>query len=99
MYLNLYVNLREGDLCEVCRDGHPYQGRVVEYRGLEYAAQLPLFVFTCEGARVALLSEFDFRVLPYAESIRFLIDLAFDLHDEAWAKELFEMLLRRCQSN
>ncbi|HZG84215.1 hypothetical protein [Paenibacillus sp.] len=96
MYVRLYVNLRGGERCLIAKDGHPHQGRVAVFERLEYVGPYPLFVFSCEGERVALQSEFDFSVVPYAESVRFLLDLAFDLGDEAWAKELFELFLRRC---
>lgn len=100
MFVYFYVKLRKGDLCVVNKDGHPHQGQIVQFEQLEYAMQYPVFVFKTEdGCRVVLETEFDYSVLPYKESLRFLIDLAMDLRDEAWVKELADQLLYRCQSS
>ncbi|HZG58541.1 hypothetical protein [Paenibacillus sp.] len=99
MYLRVYVRLREGDACVVTRENHPLQGEVVEFRRLEYCMQQPVYVFrAADGCRVALPSEFDFVTLPYKESLRFLIDLALDTGDEAWARELTDRLLYLSQA-
>lgn len=89
MYIQWYVHLEDGDSCVVAKEGHPYCGRVVRFKRLEYVMQFPIFVFeTTEGERVALPSEHDFTTVPYEESVRCLIDLALRTRDEAWFREL-----------
>lgn len=91
MFIQWYVNLQEGVLCTVTKDHHHCKGRIVRFKTLDHIMQSPVFIFeTPEGERIVLPSEHDFMVLPYEESLRFLIDLALHTKDELWFRELTE---------
>jgi hypothetical protein len=98
MFIYFYVNLHEGDLCVVNNDQHPYQGQIIRFKQLEYVMQCPLYIFEAmDRHKVVLNSEFDFTMIPYKESLRFLIDLSIKTRDEVWFKELVDQLLHRSQ--
>ncbi|TVY06941.1 IDEAL domain-containing protein [Paenibacillus cremeus] len=98
MYISFYLKLQEGDHYQIKHPEHPYYGRIVRFKQLEYAMQLPLFVFeTLDRERVVASCETQFEALPHPESLRFMIDLALQTRDEAWFRELVHRLQQATQ--
>jgi hypothetical protein len=89
LFITFHLSLKEGDLCVVNQEQHPYCGRIVRFKGLEYAMQLPLYVFeSFEQERVVVSYESHFDSLPYDTSLLDVIDLALQTRDEMWFYEL-----------
>jgi uncharacterized protein YpiB (UPF0302 family) len=93
LFLYFYLNLNEGDLCAVNSVCHPFHGRLLRFKQMEYFMQCPVYVFeTAEQERVALTCESQFETIPFKASIHYLIDLALQTRDESWFRELVDRL-------
>lgn len=89
MFIYLYVNLRENDLCKVTENTHPLCGEIIRFKSIEYYGQLPSYSFeTLRKERLILSCDSQFSTLPYKGSLENLINIALQAGDKAWFEEL-----------
>ncbi|GEM_PF-2595593 len=89
MYLFQYLNLHEGAMCKITSPTSKFEGQIVQYERIEYYMQKPYFIFrNAEQRRIILDSDSGFSVLPYRESLEYVIGLALQTKDKKWFDEL-----------
>lgn len=89
MYMFHYLNLQEGALCKITSPISKFEGQIVQFERIEFYMQKPYFIFrNKDQKRVIVDSEAGFSVLPFRDSLEFLIGLALQTKDREWFNEL-----------